>query len=86
MKKFLNIEIIICFLDHTWNTDYVTLPYPDGGEEIDDTRFKAIQQWGIEEQEKAEQRGSVGPTVTYVGVYNYNWDEPVDENGDLIDE
>jgi hypothetical protein len=88
MKKFLNVEIIVCLADNTWYTDYVLIPYPDGGEMLDDTKFKAIQKWTLEETVKNDKRpeSEIIPTVGYIGVYNINWDEPVDENGDFIDD
>ncbi len=88
MKKFLNVEMIICRLDHTWFNDYVLIPYPEDGELLTDTKFTAIQKWTLEEAARNGKRPAdeIIPTVSYVGIYNINWDEPVDENGEPIDE
>ena len=86
MAKFLLVEIIICFLDHTWTTDYVQIPYPNDGCSGEDLKSMAIQQWEKEEEEKEKQRPSTGASISYVGIYNVNWDEPVDENGDRLNE
>jgi len=88
MKKFLNVEMIICLVGGTWYNDYVLIPYPEAGEMIDETKFKAKQKWQQDETEKNNKlpKGEIIPIVTYIGVYSYNMDEPVDENGDFIDE
>ena len=79
-KKFYTIELMLCWLDHSWTTDYETVPFEEG--DTEETLFK-----------KAEKLYLARPcllnadvTVTHVGLYNMNWDEPVDENGDMIEE
>lgn len=86
LKKFLNVEVIICFLDHTWTTDYIQIPYPNDGCSEEDVKSIVLQKWQTEEDLKIDQRGSVGSTVTHVGLYNVNWDEPVDEHGEPYEE
>ncbi len=87
-KKFLNVEVIICYIGHNWVTDYVLIPYPENNETEYETKDRAIHKWLEEESDRAKNRplDEIAPIVTYVGIYSYNMDEPVDENGDFIDE
>ena len=84
--KFLSVEMIIAYIDSTWTTDYVEIPYPEAGELLDETIQKAKTKFAEEEEIKAEQRGSVGPSIAYVGIYNINWDEPLDKDGNPFPE
>ena len=86
MKKFLAVEILICYFEHTWNTDYVYIPYPEAGEMLNETKDRAIEAYKKELEEQLGKVGTFGCNVAYLGIYNINWDEPVDENGDPIDE
>jgi hypothetical protein len=88
LKKFYNVEIIICYLDHTWTTDYVSVPCPDDVLDFDEAEFKelAIAQWSREEEARLLQCTGLQPTVTYMGIYNVNWDEIIDEHGEPYDE
>lgn len=79
--KYLSVEVIICYMDHTWNTDYVYIPYPEQDASSQELTDLVIGQWEKEEVAAAEQRGSIGPMVAHVGLYNVNWDEPVDKDG-----
>jgi len=82
--KFLSVEIIICYMDHTWDTDYVYIPFPDSDTmESQDQEIltECIKRWEEQEEAVVDQRGSIGPIVAHYGLYNVNWDEPVDKDG-----
>ena len=87
MKKYFNVELIICYLDHTWTTDYAVVPCPDDVLDFDETEFSELAkaQWSKEEEIRQLQSISLQPTITYIGVYSVNWDELVDETGEPID-
>ena len=80
--KFLAVEIIICYLNNTWNTEYVYVPYPEAGEMLQETKDKATTEWEKMNDKRLLDFG----TRTYIGVYNINWDEPVDKDGNPLDE
>jgi hypothetical protein len=80
--KFLAVEIIVCYLDHTWDTTYVYIPYPESNDSELKVKDDAVKHYIDNRDKRLIDMG----TETYIGVYNVDWDEPVDENGDFIDE
>ena len=85
VKKFINVELIICYFDNTWNTDYVLM---ESFEEAvyDDFHQIAIDKWSKEQDARLSQCTGLEPSIVHIGVYNINWDEFFNEKGDPIDE
>lgn len=87
MDKFLTVELMICWMDYTWSNDYVWIPYPEDevGQQDEEVLTAAIKLWEEKEEAVIDQRGSVGPVVAKICLYNVNWDEPVDKDGNFIE-
>lgn len=85
MDKFLTVELMICWMDNTWTTDYVWIPYPTDDEKPEEILTEAIKLWEAAEEAVIDQRGSVGPVVAKICLYNVNWDEPTDKDGNRIE-
>lgn len=83
-EKFLCVELMICYTDNTWNTDYIYIPYPEDeeGQQDDELLTKCTKLWEEKEEAVAGQRSSISPPVAHIALYNVNWDEPVDKDGE----
>lgn len=80
-QKYMCIEILICYMSHRWDTDYVYIPFPEGNEVQEGTKERALRQWRAEQQDTVQTE-----SITYFGIYNYNWDDQYTKDGDLIED